>query len=306
MCDGETGVIILERSRSENRSDDMQFEELDDESEGLLRGLLDSPTELPCSCNNMVAKELIDGEYVIGHYNMHGAGIICFISTVTQKGKMYFESKKKKMFSENRRDNMNFIELDSESEKVLQKIVEGYVNNKELFDDNNLCLQICDDVAVWQHLVSAGMLKGSVFEDITGLINFEVALDHKGKTYFEMKEKEQKKVANNINITADRNSNVQLVQGGTATQTVNYANGENVASTLKQFIDAVECSDVLEDEDKGELLEACREILPAMDNKNKFSIKGIAKTINDTLEKYTTLPSNMLTIWAALTEQIKI
>ncbi len=121
---------------------------------------------------------------------------------------------------------MYFDDLDDESEKVLERIIEECKKNSKFLQDDNKMFEICDDINIWKELLNRNFISGKITESITGATLYSnIALTQKGKTYFEIKEKELQKVELNKpqinNIFTGDNSPVNINQGsGTAVQNI--------------------------------------------------------------------------------------
>lgn len=182
---------------------------------------------------------------------------------------------------------MGFEYLDKESETVLNK----YLNRNEI-----------SNKFIAKDLINSGYLEGGATKPFGQNMDIEVWVDRattKGKSYFEMKERyenqiEMSKSIQNINIKADNQSPVNIaLHGSTATQTVDYANNEQLEA-LSSLFEMVNSAKEFTDEEREEILELIEGAKNATKNKKKILLKTLMSALGAALRK---APAFIITKW---------
>ncbi len=196
-------------------------------------------------------------------------------------GENYFEHKE--IYTqeiEMNRQPMGFEYLDSESEEFLSEVL----NRKEF--------PLVSESIVIKSLIECKYLDGFMSKPYGQDGNVTCCVDRatqKGKSYFEMKEKYENQIktskSNITHITTGNNSPVNLaVDGSTSTQTVDYANNEEIKA-LSSFADMVNSVKDFTEEERAEILELIAGAKEATSSGKKTVLKIIMSGLGTALAK---------------------
>lgn len=221
-------------------------------------------------------KELRENDLI----NIQWASDIPDILTLTSKGRYYFDNKEEYI---KERKSMYFEILDSESELLLMELLK----NAEI-----PCT--CFKPAA-KTLLAANYVNGSAVIENSEYHTYYISnIEHKGRMYFEMKERYEQEMEKqrSIIINATDGSPVNMnIGSGTAIQNINNANTEQLKA-LQDFVSMINHTDELTAEQKKEVLELIDEIKANQQSGKKIIIKSLLSCITPIVSVVKTLKEN--------------
>ncbi len=221
-------------------------------------------------------KELRENDLI----NIQWASDIPDILTLTSKGRYYFDNKEEYI---KERKSMYFEILDSESELLLMELLK----NAEI-----PCT--CFKPAA-KTLLAANYVNGSAVIENSEYHTYYISnIEHKGRMYFEIKERYEQEMEKqrSIIISATDGSPVNMnIGSGTAIQNINNANTEQL-KTLQDFVSMINHTDELTAEQKKEVLELIDEIKANQQSGKKIIIKSLLSCITPIVSVVKTLKEN--------------